>query len=201
MGAMAQVHQPLPFAVRNYGAVGNGIEKDTEAVQQAMDACAKAGGGTVYFAAGTYLCGSLHLRSHVTLYLDNGATILASKEDADFDPFEELGFEYTSLKWSETKGPQGIDFSKKLPKGTIPSNQDIMIDSGTLEHVGQGISIGDTTMTKEDILPQFMALKNIHNCMKVGGLMFYVLPHAGFWKKLRSYSYPPCWILEKTWRI
>jgi Pectate lyase superfamily protein len=43
------------FDVTDYGAVGNGITDDTAAIQAAVDACIAAGGGTVYFAAGTYL--------------------------------------------------------------------------------------------------------------------------------------------------
>ena len=66
------------ISVRDHGAVGDGAAKDTAAVQRTIDACAANGGGTVLFSAGTYLCGSLHLKSNVTLHLDNGATILGS---------------------------------------------------------------------------------------------------------------------------
>ena len=51
-------------AVRDHGAAGDGISLDTAAVQRALNACSAEGGGTVYFAPGTYRCGSLHLRSH-----------------------------------------------------------------------------------------------------------------------------------------
>ncbi len=79
-------------SVRDHGAVGDGAAKDTAAVQRAIDACAANGGGTVLFSAGTYLCGSLHLKSNVTLHLDNGATILGSTLKEDYDPFEKLDF-------------------------------------------------------------------------------------------------------------
>lgn len=83
-------------AVRDFGAVGDGVAKDTAAVQKAIDACAAAGGGTVYFAAGSYLCGSLHLKSHITLMLDNGAVILGSTSKDDYDPWETLAFKNDS---------------------------------------------------------------------------------------------------------
>jgi polygalacturonase len=63
--------------VRRHGAKGNGIANDTRAVQSAIDACARMGGGTVLITAGTYLCGTVELRSHVTLQLDSGAVIRA----------------------------------------------------------------------------------------------------------------------------
>ncbi len=85
-----------PYRVPAFGAVGDGVTKDTEAVQRAIDTCADAGGGTVFLPPGKYLCGSLHLRSGVTLFLDNGATILGSREFKDYDPYEELGFKNDS---------------------------------------------------------------------------------------------------------
>ena len=56
--------------VREYGAMGDGKTMNTEAIQRAVDACGKEGAGTVYFPAGTYLTGSIRLKSNVTLYLD-----------------------------------------------------------------------------------------------------------------------------------
>jgi hypothetical protein len=47
----------------------------------------------VYFPPGRYLSGTLRLRSHVTLSLDAGAILVASRDDADFDPVESLGHE------------------------------------------------------------------------------------------------------------
>jgi polygalacturonase len=81
------------YNVMAFGAKGDGIAKDTKAIQEAIDACHKSGGGTVYFPPGTYLTGSLRLRSNIALYLDHGATIMASKDDNDFDPYETLAFE------------------------------------------------------------------------------------------------------------
>lgn len=86
---------PIPVdshPVRAFGAVGDGIAKDTAAIQKAIDACAETGGGTVYFAPGHYLSGTIRLKDNVVLWLDAGATLLGSEEEADYDPYEELGF-------------------------------------------------------------------------------------------------------------
>jgi polygalacturonase len=66
------------FDVRKYGATGDGKTLDTDAVNRAIAAAAAAGGGLVRFPAGTYLCFSIHLKSQVHLYLEQGCTILAA---------------------------------------------------------------------------------------------------------------------------
>ena len=58
--------------------MGDGKTVDTPAINKAIDAAAAAGGGTVVFAAGTWLSFSIHLKSHVGLYLAQGATIVAA---------------------------------------------------------------------------------------------------------------------------
>ncbi len=70
------------FDVKNFGAKGDGKALDVKAINKAIDAAAKVGGGTVYFPAGDYLTGSVHLRNYITLYLDQGATITAAKVNA-----------------------------------------------------------------------------------------------------------------------
>jgi polygalacturonase len=69
---------PIFFDIRTYGAVGDGKTVDTPAINKAIEAAAAAGGGTVVFPAGTWLCFSIRLKSHVALHLAQGATILAA---------------------------------------------------------------------------------------------------------------------------
>jgi len=69
---------PHLFDIRTYGAVGDGKTVDTPAINKAIEAAAAAGGGTVLFPAGTWLCFSIRLKSHVALYLAQGSTILAA---------------------------------------------------------------------------------------------------------------------------
>jgi len=70
--------------VRDHGAVGDGVHLDTAALNAAVAACARDGGGTVHVSAGRYLTGTIVLRSHVTLNLDAGATLLGSEDPADY---------------------------------------------------------------------------------------------------------------------
>jgi polygalacturonase len=66
------------FNVRDHGATGDGHTLDTDAINRAILAADAAGGGTVYFPAGTYLSFSVRLRSRITLHLDRGAVLLAA---------------------------------------------------------------------------------------------------------------------------
>jgi len=70
--------------VRAYGAAGDGRSKDTRAVQRAIDAAEQGGGGRVTFPPGKYLCGTLMLKSGVTLHLESGVTLLGSTDLADY---------------------------------------------------------------------------------------------------------------------
>ncbi|HEX8603445.1 MAG TPA: glycosyl hydrolase family 28-related protein, partial [Pseudoduganella sp.] len=71
------------FNVRDYGGKGDGVTKNTAAIQQAIDAAAKEA-GTVVFPAGTYLTGSVFVKSGVTLKLDKGVTLLGSRNIDDY---------------------------------------------------------------------------------------------------------------------
>ena len=66
------------FNVKAFGAKADGKTLDTPAINQAIEAAMAAGGGTVLIPAGNYLCFSIHLKSNVALYLDEGATIVAA---------------------------------------------------------------------------------------------------------------------------
>jgi hypothetical protein len=84
------------FDVRAFGAKGDGSAKDTAAIQKAIDTAAAQGGGTVLLPPGKYLSGTIHLKSNITFYLAKGATLLASTDNNDFDPYETLPFKSVS---------------------------------------------------------------------------------------------------------
>ncbi len=82
--------------VRDFGAAGDGVTKDTAAIQKAIDTAEKQKGGTVVLPPGEYLSGTIRLKSYVTLHLENGARLMASTDNADFDPYETLSFKSVS---------------------------------------------------------------------------------------------------------
>ena len=70
-------------SVKDFGAKGDGVSLDTKAVQAAIDCAAKQGGGVVSVPAGTYVCGSIWLKSNIELHLDCGAVIKGSPDIKD----------------------------------------------------------------------------------------------------------------------
>lgn len=100
------------FNVRDYGAKGDGKTLDSPAIDKAIEACVKQGGGKVVLPAGTYLSGSIHMKSNVELHLQSGCVILAAPQSMGaYDKSETFGFpEYqdgghtyfhNSLIWAE----------------------------------------------------------------------------------------------------
>jgi len=83
--ALAADFAPV-YNIKTYGAAGNGKTLDTAAIQKAIDAAGGAGGGVVYLPAGSFLSGTITLKSNVTLYLSPGAVLLGSQRMADYSP-------------------------------------------------------------------------------------------------------------------
>jgi polygalacturonase len=87
---------PLPpvisvqYNIKDFGATGDGKTLDSPFINKAIEEAAAKGGGTIYFPAGTYLSTSIRLKSNISLYIDQGATILAASasDGYQFDPAE-----------------------------------------------------------------------------------------------------------------
>lgn len=63
------------FNVISYGAKNDSSVIATKAIAKAIAAASKAGGGTVFFPAGKYLTGPIHLKSNITIFIDAGAEL------------------------------------------------------------------------------------------------------------------------------
>jgi len=80
------------FSVADDGAVGDGKTLDTAALQKAIDAVARAGGGTLLLPPGKYLTGPLVLTSNLNLQLAKGAVLLISDNLATY-PQDSHGYQ------------------------------------------------------------------------------------------------------------
>lgn len=105
------------FPVTRFGAKADGKTLDTDAINSAIDAASRAGGGIVLLPAGSYLCYSIHLKSNVTLQLTTGATIVAApgpelgqqgkydlaESNAPWEAYQDFGHNHwhNSLIWGE----------------------------------------------------------------------------------------------------
>lgn len=126
------------FDVRAFGATGNGLTIDSDAINRAI-AAATPQGGTVYFPAGTYASYSIRLASNIALYLAQNATILAATpangkgydpaEPGAGNPYQDFGHSHwhNSLIWGEGLtditifGPGTIDGRGLIADGDLES--------------------------------------------------------------------------------
>ncbi len=83
------------YVITDFGAVSDTTVLSTEAIQRAVDRCSEGGGGRVVVPAGMYKIGTLVLRSHVNLYLEQGATLYGSTRLEDYRPMKT---DYVSLR-------------------------------------------------------------------------------------------------------
>lgn len=72
------------YNVNNYGAVSDTVTVNTAAIQKAIDDCAAKGGGVVTFKPGTYVTGSIFIKSNVNLQIAKDVVLLGSKNFADY---------------------------------------------------------------------------------------------------------------------
>lgn len=118
------------FDVTDFGAKGDGSTLDTEAIQQTIDSCHRAGGGKVYLAGGTFVSGTLYLKSYVTLYIEAGTVLRGSNDIEDFPSISSRYPSYTGsletnkmLLYAEDAQNISID-----GRGTIDGNGDHWVD-------------------------------------------------------------------------
>ena len=91
------------FNVKDFGALGDGLHLDTDAINKTIDAAFKSGGGSVYFPAGNYLSFSIRLKSNISLYLSAGSTIIAANMEEHHGKYDdpELNMWGDSLQYQD----------------------------------------------------------------------------------------------------
>ena len=133
------------FNVRDFGAVGDGRLLDSPAINQAIEAAADAGGGTVLVPAGTYLSGSIHLQSNIHLQIDAGATILGAPQSLnaydETEPFIGIAYQdgghcyfHNSLIWGENLTNVFIDGHGLINGGGMTRDSGILDKMCGYEH-------------------------------------------------------------------
>lgn len=134
--APAKENQPGIYDIRRYGARGDGQTNDTAAIQRAVDECHQQRGGTVLVPVGDYLCGTLELKSNVTLHLAVGGRILGSPRREDYQAPAAIppgngnvvflfaaNAENVCIEGSGTIDGDGIHFNNGKGDGTGPGGQ------------------------------------------------------------------------------
>ena len=86
------------YNVLGFGAKNDSSRIATRAIAAAIAAASKKGGGTVYFPAGKYLTGPIHLKSNITIFIDAGAELHFSDNFDDYLPMVESRYEGVDVK-------------------------------------------------------------------------------------------------------
>lgn len=182
------------FNVRQFGATGDGNTVDTPAINKAIEAVAAAGGGTVVFPAGTYVCFTIRLKSNVDLYLSRGCTILAAdspkpgetsgynggtydaaEANDPWTPYQDYGHNHwrNSLFYAESQhdfsvlGP-GLIFGKGLSHGARGTRGNY--ESFVAEQAGVGNKTFALKNCRNVILRDFSVLKGGHFALLATGV-------------------------------
>lgn len=80
------VYPDKDFSIADFGAVKGGGINNAEAMAKAIEACNKAGGGSVVIPEGDWLTGPIHLKSNVNLYLAENAILYFTDNPSDYLP-------------------------------------------------------------------------------------------------------------------
>ena len=134
MLCIAVIASATEYNVMDFGAKGDGVTLDSKAINDAISSAVANGGGKVVLPAGTYLSGSIRMKSNIELHLEAGAVLLATGDKNAYDPSEEFNFpEYqdgghtyfhNSLIWADEQenvsitGPGMIDGKGLTKKDT-----------------------------------------------------------------------------------
>lgn len=141
------------YNIKDYGAIGDGKTLDSPAINAAIEAAVKNGGGKVVVPAGTYLSGSIRMKSNIELHLEAGSTILAApakmraydaSEPFNFPEYQDGGHTYfhNSLIWAD--GEENVSITGR---GMIDGEGLTKKDTETAGQVhGGSIGTGDKSI-------------------------------------------------------
>lgn len=137
------------WSVKDFGAKGDGITKDTEAIQKTIDAAYQAGGGTVDLPAGTYISGSIQLRDNIDFHISEGAVLKGSPELEDYCSADCCPQNYESPRTAENISGghliYGVEVRNVTIRGTgrIDGNSRHFFLHGNYVDVGKKVTLPD----------------------------------------------------------
>lgn len=139
------------YNIIDFGAINDTSQLSTNAIQKAINTCSMNGGGTVIIPTGTFKTGTLILKNHVNLYLEQGATLYGS---TDLKDYIKMKPKYLSLRTQD----------KTIQLIYADHVEDVMISgSGTIDGRGKDfkkLSLNDEGITRPHLL-RFIESKDI----------------------------------------
>lgn len=113
-------HSDFVFNVLDYGAVGNGKSDDTQAIQNAINACSRNGGGKLVFPKGyTFISGPIELYSNIEYHFEAETRLLANPDESVYKISAFGENEGEGMMWIYGKDLKNISFTGF---GTIDGN-------------------------------------------------------------------------------
>ena len=176
---------PKTFVANDYGAAGDGKTLDTTSIQKAIDAAAVAG-GTVTLKPGTYLTGSLFLKSGVTLDVPEGSTIIGSEKLDDYPmlPTRIAGIEMTwPAALINVRGPAERDDYREGNYRRRRSHLVEIVLGSARNLQPKGLRWASDYDARR---PRLILFQNSSNVQLGGGIM---LKRSGFWTVQILYSH------------
>jgi len=159
------------YNITDYGAVGDGAVLNTGAINKAINACTDGGGGVVFVPPGHFLTGTIQLKSNVTLYLDDDATIVATADKTQFTG--------SKLKPQDPERPINLN-----TKDTVSwTNAIVLIDKADNVNITGGGTIDGAMVPAEG--------RHVHGilafCAKKTGISNIRVTRAGNWSIVGLY--------------
>jgi hypothetical protein len=166
------------FNIKDYGAIADSKTVNTTAIQKTIDAASSNGGGTVYVPAGTFITGTIHLKSNINLNLESGAILKGSPNLQDYVSYTMpvYGLNYygmlyttdaenvsiTGLGTIDGNNPVFHDFTKA--KKIDAESSKLTRQKDNYRHVESGIGDGPAVPNKDrpHQMVIFSNCKNVH---------------------------------------
>lgn len=119
------------YDVEKFGVQNDGVTLNTVIIQGAIDFISENGGGRLVFHPGTYLTGSIYLKSDVTLHLMEGAELRGSENPWDYTKDDYIG--WTSLIFGLKANNIGI-----TGMGSVNANG-FEVATNTVDYIHRGL--------------------------------------------------------------
>lgn len=185
VGARSFPEKQAVFVVNRFGAKGDAVTLDTEAIQRAIDACAEAGGGKVTFEPGIYLTGSIFIRSNIDFHVPKGTTLIGSQNLDDYKRID------TRVAGIEMEWPAAL-------VNILDAENAAISGDGTINGRGKPFWDKYWSMRRDDYEPRGLRWIVDYDCDRPRGVLIskcrnvtvrdVVIYQAGFWSLHILYS-------------
>lgn len=153
------------YKVEDFGARADSLMLNTVAIQQAIDACSKAGGGIVLFSSGDYVTGTMVMKPGVMIEVEKGARIVGSTDLKDYpekvESFKSIMSEFYQFRQSLIFA-ENCDNIGLMGQGEIYFRGERSTFPGTPESIGkiEGRPLGIRMMTCSNVIVRDITLRN-----------------------------------------